>query len=161
MCGEELLGPAVLDESPQALFAHFHQLGGLCPADWLKKWTKDGAYKFPDYDGFQLSTEKHPINGTELLLPGTLVDRFGRPSGGFLAPVYTPVSQRALPPWTLNPPGAYRMYKVLKAFNVSSGTTAAAFEQPGQGTQYHLLEGKKVQDLVKLEFLKCIEGACP
>jgi hypothetical protein len=85
-------------------FCMYDKLGGLCPGEWLKKWTKDGAYKFPDYDGFQVSTEKLPINGTELLLPGTLVDRFGRPSGKFLAPVYTAVSQRALLPWTLNPP---------------------------------------------------------
>ncbi|KAF7346618.1 DUF4237 domain-containing protein [Mycena sanguinolenta] len=176
MCGEELLGPAALNKTPPTLFAHYDQLGGLCPEEWLKKYTetKNGTlvYRYPDDDGFQISVDNNrtingtdltingtdlTINGTELLLPGMLVDRFGRPSGKYLAPAYTPVSQRALPPRTLNPGGTYNLYNVSKPFNVSSGTTAAGFGQSGQGTQYHLLNGTTVQWYVEHGYLKEIK----
>ncbi|KAJ7258221.1 hypothetical protein C8J57DRAFT_1645317 [Mycena rebaudengoi] len=153
LCGDALLGPAKLPET--ALFAHYKQLGDLCPGAWLVRYTINGAYRFPPADGFQLSTDQLPINGTELLRPGMLVDRFGRDTGTFLAAAYTPVRQRALPPGTLNS-GMYRVYKVLKDLPVVAGTTADWFEQPGQGTQYHL--EKSVKDLVEAKILECIEG---
>jgi hypothetical protein len=153
LCGDKLLGPAKLPENP--LFDHYKRLGDLCPDAWLKKYTSNKTYIFPPADGFQLSTNNLPINGTELLRPGMLIDRFGPDTGKFLAAAYTPVRQRALPPSTLNSE-MYRVYEVMKDLEVVSGATAGWFEQPGQGTQYHLV--LSVHALVCCEVLKCIEG---
>jgi Tuberculosis necrotizing toxin len=43
-------------------------------------------------------------------------------------------------------PYGYHIYRVLTPFNVTSGPSAAAFEQPGQGVQYYLFT--KVSDLL-------------
>ncbi|KAJ7225166.1 hypothetical protein C8J57DRAFT_1535430 [Mycena rebaudengoi] len=155
LCGDELLGPAPATLLHTPLLVHYKQLGNLCPDAWLKKYTQDRRYIFPPYGGFQLSSAQLPINGLEVLGPGMLVDRFGADTGKFVAPAYTPVLQRALPPKTLNL-AQYSVYEVQKNLTVVVGTTAAAFEQPGQGTQYDLQQ--PIHDWVCAKFLKCIEG---
>ncbi|KAJ7355156.1 hypothetical protein DFH08DRAFT_690281, partial [Mycena albidolilacea] len=142
-CEDKRLGPAVLPATAalMPLLAHYKQLGGLCPEEWLRNYTftpGNGSYRYPLFEGFQLSTEGVPIEGEVLLPAGTLLDRFGPPSGRYLSPAYTPAAQRALPPSRFNPPMEYHVYEVLTELNVTAGTIAAAFGQPGQGTQYQL-----------------------
>ena len=56
----------------------YDRFGGHPPGDFLAKWTapKDGFYRYPPADGFQLDVEVEPIKGNMTLLPGTEVDRF-------------------------------------------------------------------------------------
>ncbi|KAJ7807372.1 hypothetical protein B0H14DRAFT_3881984 [Mycena olivaceomarginata] len=129
------------------LLTHYDQLGGLCPDKWLENNTYtpgNGTYRYPLYDGFQRSTANMSIEGEELLLIGTRLDRFGDAGGKYLSPAYTPVEQRSLPPKRLNPTGfpatvEYHVYEVIVPILVRAGTIAAAFGQPGQGTQYELV----------------------
>ncbi|MCO8613360.1 RHS repeat-associated core domain-containing protein, partial [Burkholderia multivorans] len=68
---------------------------------------------------------------------GTRIDRFGRPSGGFVAPVGTPFGQRALPESSYN--SEYHVYEVAKPIEgVRAGPAEPWFRQPGGGTQYQL-----------------------
>jgi hypothetical protein len=138
----------------------YQRLGGLCPGAFLKKWGDPAnnytSYKYPPDSGFQLSTSRMPIMGNETLLPGMVLDRFGSEYGTFLAPVNTPFSQRALPPASLNaPPSAasnYHVYEVMKSFTADTGTIAAWFGQPGQGTQY--FAPSSIATLIANGFLK-------
>ncbi|KAJ7450455.1 hypothetical protein FB451DRAFT_1286044 [Mycena latifolia] len=139
LCGDARLGPDVLPTTgPLApLLTHYNRLGGLCPGAFLAKWTfPNGSYQFPPFDGFQLSISEMPIEGSQLLLPGMLLDRFGSTHGMFLAPADTPFSQRSLPPSSLGPPAAYHVYEVQQNLVVLSGEIAGWFSQQGQGTQY-------------------------
>ncbi|KAJ7323288.1 hypothetical protein DFH08DRAFT_711909 [Mycena albidolilacea] len=149
LCQDERLGPAILPGTPglAPLLTHYDQLGGLCPDKWLENNTYtpgNGTYRYPLYDGFQRSTANMSIEGEELLLVGTRLDRFGDAGGKYLSPAYTPVEQRSLPPKRLNPTGfpatvEYHVYEVIVPILVRAGTIAAAFGQPGQGTQYELI----------------------
>jgi hypothetical protein len=146
ICGDARLGPVILPK--KAPFSNmvygYDRLGGLCPGEFLRKWTfSNGSYNYPGHDtqGFQLSTTNLTIDGEETLVEGMLIDRFGGVHGMFLAPAYTPFAQRSLPPSALNDPEGgptenYHVYRVERNFTVLSGTTAAWFGQPGQGTQY-------------------------
>ncbi|KAF7290801.1 hypothetical protein MIND_01321100 [Mycena indigotica] len=108
----------------------YDRLGGLCPGEWLAKYTNatTGFFIYPDEDGFQLQAQvppapvqmnpqtglpiepaaqsqlEVPISGIQELERGMLLDRFGKETGQYLAPYGTPFSQRALPPASLNPP---------------------------------------------------------
>ncbi|KAJ6534961.1 hypothetical protein B0H19DRAFT_1241215 [Mycena capillaripes] len=127
LCGDVRLGPDSLPTTgPLApLLNHYHRLGGLCPGEFLTKWTfPNGSYQFPPFNGFQLSISDMPIEGTQLLLPGMQLDRFGSTRGMFLAPADTPFSQRSLPPSS------------AEEFDGAFGEIAGWFGQPGQGTQY-------------------------
>lgn len=71
------------------------------------------------------------------LSPGTQIDRFGRPTGGFLSPEGTPFGDRALPADSYN--AEYHVYEVKKPIHgVRSGPAEPWFNQPGNGTQYQL-----------------------
>ncbi|KAJ7776234.1 hypothetical protein B0H16DRAFT_1659731 [Mycena metata] len=150
-CGDSRLGPAVLPTTGElgVLLNHYDRLGGLCPGEFLAKWTLNGTYQFPPINGFQISTTGMPIEGNETFVPGMLLDRFGHATGGFLAPADTPFSQRSLPPSSLGPPTNYHIYRVeVNNLTVLTGTIAPWFSQPGQGTQYELPEGTSVQTLL-------------
>jgi hypothetical protein len=74
------------------------------------------------------------------------LDRFGGYSGAFLLPMGDLFVRRALPPRNLNTnpqdpehPCNYHAFRVLKSFRVEVGPEAPAFQQPGGGTQYHVL----------------------
>ncbi|KAF9377351.1 hypothetical protein CPB97_010265 [Podila verticillata] len=117
---------------------------GLCAAQFLAKWTVNGAYTFPPDNGFVINTSNEPIKGNATLLTGTLVDRFGSENGTYLSPAEAPYQQRSLPPSSLDTPKEkpfypynYHVYKVVKPFVVEAGPIAAYFGQPGAGTQYH------------------------
>ncbi|MEH6436146.1 glycohydrolase toxin TNT-related protein [Massilia sp. DD77] len=71
------------------------------------------------------------------LAPGTQIDRFGRPTGGFVAPAGTPFGDRALPAASFN--AEYHVYEVKKPIaGVRGGPAEPWFNQPGNGTQYQL-----------------------
>ncbi|KAJ7033794.1 hypothetical protein C8F04DRAFT_1183765 [Mycena alexandri] len=156
LCGDRRLGPASLPTiGPLAtLLNRYDRLGGLCPGEFLAKWTVNGSFQYPPSDGFQLSTTGIPIEGNGTLSRGLLLDRFGKPSGRFLAPVDTPFGQRSLPPSSLGPSPHYHVYRVeINNLTVLAGTIAAWFGQPGQGTQYELAQGTTVQSLLDTGFL--------
>ncbi|KAJ7498089.1 hypothetical protein B0H11DRAFT_2155680 [Mycena galericulata] len=158
LCGDSRLGPVNMtfpeSSSLVSIVANYNRLGGLCPSAFLQKYTNSstGFYTYPPLQGFQLSTTRMPIDGNQTLVPGMLLDRFGSEYGMYLAPAYTPFAQRALPPSSLNDVASnYHMYEVKNNFTVLSGTIAAWFQQPGQGTQY--LAMKNVLTLVAEGYL--------
>ena len=72
---------------------------------------------------------------TETLKPGTMIDRYGgADSSRFFSPAGTPQSARSLPPSVAAQ--ELRTFKVIKPFEVETGTVAPAFNQFGLGTQY-------------------------
>ena len=162
VCGDSRLGPRKLPEKfPLSTeLATYARFGNLCPNDFLKKWTNSstGAYIYPMYDGFLLTTDNHTINGSVTLPVGMKLDRFGSEFGNFLGPLGAPYLERALPPSNLNTPDGgiypynYHVYQVTKVFAVSAGPIRAWFEQPGQGTQY--VTNSSVGDLVAGGYLK-------
>jgi hypothetical protein len=80
----------------------------------------------------------------ETLESGTMIDRYGGPSGYFASPKGTPFGARALPDEALEKP--YLQYEVLKPVNVNSGKATPWFGQPGLGTQYEF--SKSIQQLI-------------
>lgn len=119
------------------------------PGPNSKYYKADGSPDWPtNYkDGFA----GNPIK--ETLPVGTRVDRFGGPSGSFLAPEGTPYVQRSLPPSSLNEP--YYSYRVVKPLPVESGPAAPAFDQPGGGIQYKT--GASIETLIKDGYLVPID----
>ncbi|EJD48746.1 hypothetical protein AURDEDRAFT_162203 [Auricularia subglabra TFB-10046 SS5] len=166
-CGDYRLGPKKLPTRLPLdnIVYKYDRLGGLCPAEFLKTYTDaSGFFKYPSFDGFQLDVHGEPINGTVQLEPGMLIDRFGRETGKFFAPAWTPYIQRSLPPLNLDTPDGdvtfpfnYHVYEVVKPFNVTSGPIAPAFGQPGQGVQYQTVAS--AADLVAQGFLKRVNNA--
>lgn len=76
-------------------------------------------------------------DSTVTLSPGTQIDRFGRPTGGFLSPAGTPFGDRALP--AASYAADYHVYEVQKPISgVRAGPAEPWFNQPGNGTQYQL-----------------------
>lgn len=156
VCGDPRLGPTVLPSClPLTSFfssTKYRRFGGLCPGEFLAKWTqsappgKSGSYFYPYSDGFANDTTGTPISGHMTLVPGTLVDRFGSPFGTFVAPAGTPYDQRALPPSSLGFAAAnsstvtfsYHVYEVQKPVVVVGGPVTPWFGQPGLGMQFEL-----------------------
>lgn len=84
ICGDPRLGPIVLPQMlPLASFiTTYDRFGGLTPGEFLAKWTdSSGNYAYPEQNGFQLDEDGDAINGTMVLQPDTLVDRFGSEFG--------------------------------------------------------------------------------
>ncbi|CAK5283189.1 unnamed protein product [Mycena citricolor] len=145
LCGDERLGPKHLPNTSHwgQLLYGYKRFDGLCPAEFLAKWYRDGEYRLPRADGFQQSTKRKPIAEDQVLDRGMLVDCFGTLYETYLSPAGTPFSLRALPPSSLNTPTYddialynYRVFRVEYPFVVKSGPTAPFYEQPGQGTVY-------------------------
>lgn len=88
--------------------------------------------KYAPNDGFVEGTIRE-----ETLPIGTFVDRYGGPSGYFVAPLGTPYEMRSLP--YVENAHAYHIYRVIAPLeDVHVGTIAPAFNQVGGGLQYHL-----------------------
>jgi len=85
-----------------------------------------------------------------VLRPGTVIDRFGQPTGIFLAPVDASYMGRAVPYDRLKMP--YYRYEVVRPLRVQAGKAAPWFDQPGGGIQYKTVE--RVQVLVERGYLK-------
>jgi Tuberculosis necrotizing toxin len=125
--------------------------GAQCPlpstarADLKLEWLNlECSYRFPPNDGFA-GTPKD-----ETIAVGSVIDRYGRPSGAFLAPNGTSWEARALPYEQKGYP--YHRYEVLKPLTVSAGTATSWFDQSGGGVQYRTR--KSVQQLLDEGVLK-------
>lgn len=149
---DKLLGPLVLPHtSPLSeILAGYRRYGGLIPADFLRRYLNPATnfYRFPPDSGFAHADgfSNARVLVTQVKLPiGYKVDRFGGETGAFLAPYGTPFPARALPPSNLNnAPGDphlcnYHVYRVIRPFYVDGGPAAPAFQQPGQGEQFHTI----------------------
>ncbi|MGW1073738.1 TNT domain-containing protein [Streptomyces sp. NPDC002537] len=113
--------------------------GSPAPDVFLKEWRKadNSDWKWPGNDGFE--KDKKVVK----LSAGTHVDRFGQPTGTFLAPTNVSYAARAIPPSNLRTyPGGptcnYHVYNVKKPFGVYEGAIAPWFNQPGKGLQIKL-----------------------
>ncbi|WP_229691679.1 TNT domain-containing protein [Sphaerisporangium melleum] len=151
--GDPDLGPVFLPRTGYlgALLHNYVPLGGLSPQHFLIRYwdytTND--YRFPPNAGF--ATSGNYPNGrllvkTTFLQIGMKIDRFGGNGGSFLSPMGDLFIWRALTPRNLNTNPQdpthlcnYHAFQVLKSFRVDVGPAAPAFQQPGGGTQYHVL----------------------
>lgn len=106
-----------------------------------------GEIAWPPNRGFL----KPPDAGT--LQPGSIVDRFGGPSGTFVAPQGTPFAARSLPADFASKP--LNAYQVLKPIRTDAGVSAPWFKQPGGGAQFEL--PKPVQKLIESGHLRSTE----
>ena len=113
------------------------------PSGQIKANTK--PQEWPLNDGFEGTPE------TITLQPGTMVDRYGYPTGRFVAPAGTPFEMRSLPAdYYYKYP--LHTYEVIKPIQVKAGVTAPWFNQPGRGIQYMFFD--KIQNLG--DYLKLI-----
>jgi hypothetical protein len=141
-CGYKELGPLTLPTTGPvgALLKDYDRLGGLTPDQFLK-WYRDGLnWKYPYNHGFKNHDDKIEMQ-LVTVKKGTELDRFGPEEGNFLSTAGTPYAKRGLPPDSLNDIGgndSYHCYQVLEEFPVQEGPGAAAFAQPGGGTQQWL-----------------------
>ncbi|KAF9282911.1 hypothetical protein BGZ88_010788 [Linnemannia elongata] len=163
-CRDARLGPKRLPKlyPLNDITEPYDRFGGLCAAEFLAKWTVNGAYTYPDNNGFVISTSNVPIKGNATLQAGTFVDRFGSEYGSFISPAEAPYPQRAIPPSNLNTskdqplyPFNYHVYKVVKPFVVEAGPIAPYFGQPGAGTQYHTFSN--IMTLIKDGYLERVD----
>jgi hypothetical protein len=88
--------------------------------------------------------------GKASLIPGTKIDRYGSPTGTFVAPEGTPFPMRSLPENAKTRP--LNKYKVTKPIEVDAGPAAPWFGQPGGGLQFEL--PKTVQELTESGHLR-------
>ncbi|WP_371778251.1 TNT domain-containing protein [Streptosporangium subroseum] len=151
--GDSDLGPTFLPQTGylSALLRGYVPLGGLSSQHFLSRYWDYivNNYRFPPDSGFGRSGN-YP-NGrllikTTFLQIGMKLDRFGGYGGAFMSPMGDLYILRALPPRNLNSNPQdpehlcnYHAFRVLKSFRVEVGPAAPAFQQPGGGTQYHVL----------------------
>ncbi|MBO1512691.1 T7SS effector LXG polymorphic toxin [Metabacillus bambusae] len=88
-----------------------------------------GNINWPPNNGFEGKPIKIEIER------GTVIDRYGAPSGTFVSPAGIPYEQRALALHSDEAP--YHKYEILEPFGVESGKIAPWFDRPGGGTQYY------------------------
>lgn len=84
---------------------------------------------YPEHAGFAGAVSRR------FLMPGQTIDRYGGSGySRFFSPQGTPSWARSLPPGTAAQP--LRTFRVVKPFEVQSGTVAPWFNQPGGGVQH-------------------------
>ena len=122
---------------------------------FLPEWRNpDGSWRYPgEADGFPNGFATPPVD--ETLAVGTQIDRYGEPSGRFLAPEGTPFGNRSIPP-THRAESLY-VYEIVRPLPVQSGPAAPWFGFPGGGTQYYT-GGRTINDLIRDGFIKCVKG---
>ncbi|WP_153542201.1 glycohydrolase toxin TNT-related protein [Streptomyces sp. RB17] len=155
---------ADMRSEPQALMKGYRPFGDLSIEKWFAKYwnVKQNWFTYPPDDGFEngVSSAYAPKAGEEM-------DRFGGPSGGFLAPRDgTPYTERALPPSNVSADTAdegagYHVYKWIKDWDPSIGAIKAGkiapwFDQPGGGTQYFLPTGVNIKYLLDNGYIEDI-----
>lgn len=149
VCGDARLGPVTVPTGlPLSGIAGsdstYRRFGGLCPGEFLASWTDPttGAYMYPPYDGYQLTTTGQEAMFNLTIPVGTFLDRFGSEYGRFMSPAGLSYSQRSLPPTNLDAaPGSkypynYQVYMVSRSLHVQGGLIASWFEQQGLGVQF-------------------------
>ncbi|KAK2820060.1 hypothetical protein FQN49_007761 [Arthroderma sp. PD_2] len=167
ICGDVRLGPVVLPRRFPVSneLRTYSRFGGLCPDEFILKWTGNLDpsvwFKYPEANGFTIDTNGNPIMADTTFTVGRKFDRFGNPTGTFLAPLGAPYIERSLPPPNLAPgssgnyPYNYHVYEVMKEFKGGLGPVASWFGQPGFGSQ--ILTYMSVGDLVAQGFLRELE----
>ena len=114
VCGDARLGPRKLPTGILLgdLVDNYKRFGNLCPGQFLAKWYNStaGSYIYPPQAGFQLNTDKMPIDGIVILPVGFHIDRFGSEYGTYTSPRSAPYMQRALPPNNLDTPQSNPVY---------------------------------------------------
>lgn len=114
---------------------------------------KTGGIHWPPNDGFVSGTQIE-----ETLPVGMRLDRYGQPTGSFLAPESDSFPSRALAPHSELAP--YYVYEVTDEFEVTLGKIAPWFDQPGGGTQIikYKPNGKPytIEELIELRVIKQI-----
>ncbi|MEI2466821.1 T7SS effector LXG polymorphic toxin [Niallia taxi] len=114
---------------------------------------KTGGIHWPPNDGFVSGTQIE-----ETLPVGMRMDRYGQPTGSFLAPESDSFPSRALAPHSELAP--YYVYEVTDEFEVTLGKIAPWFDQPGGGTQIikYKPNGKPytIEELIELRVIKQI-----
>jgi len=88
------------------------------------------------------------------LMPGDIIDRYGKTTGKYFSPAETSLEMRALLYGVYL--SQYRQYEVLKPFEVEASTIAPAFDRIGLGTQYHSRVSAEV--LAKKRIIKLVGG---
>lgn len=122
------------------------EAGGYFYYDKFK--NANGGWDWPKNLGF----EGDPI---KTIIPvGTRLDRYGEPTGSFLAPKGTPYEQRALAPGTKAE--KYYEYEVIKPLPAIQGKIAPAFGEPGGGIQIlpNMQERVNVEWLLKNGYIR-------
>jgi hypothetical protein len=112
----------------------------------LRGWWLDqnSQYLFPPNEGFARAPRI-------VTLPrGTRIDRYGLPSGRFLAPAGTSYEARSVPYDKARM--EYHRYAVVRPFPVQVGRIAAWFDQRGGGIQYRT--EKPVRQLIEEGYLR-------
>ena len=86
--------------------------------------------------------------------PGTLIDRYGAPTGRFVSPAGPSFGARAL----ASPEGYenYYLYEVLKPLDVKSGPASPWFGEAGGATQYTL--PGKIEELIEQGALRQVKA---
>ncbi len=156
-----------LDEVPHPLPHDSQLFDGYHPIAPGPEFTRaDGSLIYPDDS---LPIKPYAIPGTVVLdahlTPGTVIDRFGYPGGGYLCPDGVPFAERALPPESALKP--YYQYVVEDptalppGWHIEESHAAPWFHQPGGGTQYRIIrpDGQtgSVEDLVGFGILRRVK----
>lgn len=156
-----------LDEVPHPLPHDSQLFDGYHPIAPGPEFTRaDGSLIYPDDS---LPIKPYAIPGTVVLdahlTPGTVIDRFGYPGGGYLGPDGVPFAERALPPESALKP--YYQYVVEDptalppGWHIEESHAAPWFHQPGGGTQYRIIrpDGQtgSVEDLVGFGILRRVK----
>jgi hypothetical protein len=157
-----------LDEVPPPRPHDSRLFEGYHPVEPGPEFTKaDGSLDYPDD---ALVSKPYAIPGTIVpdahLPPGTVIDRFGYPSGGYLGADGVPFAQRSLPPesafkpfyqYVVNDPA-----KLPPGWHIEQSSAAPWFHQPGGGTQYRIIDEfgdtASVDELVKWGYLRRIDS---
>jgi hypothetical protein len=87
-------------------------------------------------------------------MPEDQIDRFGELNGKYFSSVGTPVEMRALP--SNANLTQYKVFEVVKPFEVEASIIAPAFDQIGLGTQFHSPVSAEI--LLKRGINKAIPG---
>jgi hypothetical protein len=109
------------------------------------RFVSRGDLPFPPKAGFRISSR-----GT--LQPGTVIDRYGSPRGGFASEPGASISARGLPPGS--EALEYHRYEVLRPLDVELGPAAAVPEFAATGGAKQYLFGRPISELVAEGFLK-------
>ncbi|UUO06706.1 TNT domain-containing protein [Blastopirellula sp. J2-11] len=109
----------------------------------------NGSIRWPPDEGFAGKPQEVKI------AIGVQLERYGYPSGSFVAPVGEPAPELSMAPGTIDKP--YYVYEVLKPLPALEGKAAPWFDQPGGGVQYDLV--KPIEHWLTTGFLKTVKQA--
>ena len=112
-------------------------------ASFADDFASSGASYWPPNRGFSAQPNKVTLQS------GSMIDRYGSPSGSFVSPQGTSFATRSLPASSMSKP--LNAYEVVKPFNIDAGLSSPWFKQSGSGIQFDL--GTSVQSLIDSGYL--------